>query len=59
MNWDQIERNWAAMTRRVRADWPLESDDLLQTVLPSEAASPAQERRVPLPSDGGLRLSNE
>lgn len=22
MNWDQIESKWAAMTRRVRADWP-------------------------------------
>ncbi len=22
MDWDQIENKWAAMTRRVRADWP-------------------------------------
>ncbi len=22
MKWDQIENKWAAMTRRVRADWP-------------------------------------
>lgn len=22
MNWDQIENKWAAMARRVRADWP-------------------------------------
>lgn len=22
MNWDQIEDCWAAMTRRVRPDWP-------------------------------------
>ena len=22
MNWDQIENRWAAMTRRVRPDWP-------------------------------------
>lgn len=22
MNWDQIESSWAAMTRRVRPDWP-------------------------------------
>ncbi len=21
MNWDQIENQWAAMTRRIRADW--------------------------------------
>ncbi len=21
MNWDQIERKWSAMTRRVRVDW--------------------------------------
>lgn len=21
MNWDQIESKWAAMTRRIRADW--------------------------------------
>ena len=24
MNWDQIESNWAAMTRRVRADWTID-----------------------------------
>jgi hypothetical protein len=22
MNWEQIERQWAAMTRRVQCDWP-------------------------------------
>lgn len=22
MNWDQIEDNWVAMTRRMRSDWP-------------------------------------
>jgi hypothetical protein len=22
MDWDQIEAKWAAMTRRIRADWP-------------------------------------
>ncbi|MES2913541.1 MAG: hypothetical protein V4753_00365 [Pseudomonadota bacterium] len=27
MNWDQIETKWAAMTRRVRADWPIERPD--------------------------------
>ncbi len=27
MNWDQIENNWAAMTRRVRADWVADRDD--------------------------------
>lgn len=24
MNWDQIEHRWAAMTRRVRADWTIQ-----------------------------------
>ncbi len=24
MNWDQIETKWAAMTRRVRADWKID-----------------------------------
>lgn len=27
MNWDQIESKWAAMTRRVRADWPTDKPD--------------------------------
>ena len=29
MNWDQIETKWAAMTRRVRADWTIERPDLV------------------------------
>lgn len=28
MNWDQIETKWAAMTRRVRADWTIERPDM-------------------------------
>ena len=27
MNWDQIETEWQAMTRRVRSDWP----DMMQS----------------------------
>ena len=27
MNWNQIESKWAAMTRRVRADWTTERND--------------------------------
>ena len=29
MNWDQIESKWAAMTRRVRADWPSNRPDAI------------------------------
>jgi hypothetical protein len=28
MDWDQIENKWAAMTRRVRADWSGDRADL-------------------------------
>jgi hypothetical protein len=28
MDWEQIEDKWAAMTRRVRADWVSDSADL-------------------------------
>ena len=27
MDWDQIENKWAAMTRRVRADWTADRPD--------------------------------
>jgi hypothetical protein len=27
MDWDQIENKWAAMTRRVRADWCVDSTE--------------------------------
>jgi hypothetical protein len=37
MDWDQIENKWAAMTRRVRADWSADRSDA--------AAKPA--RRAP------------
>ena len=29
MNWDQIESKWAAMTRRVRADWTSDTPDAI------------------------------
>ena len=28
MDWDQIENKWAAMTRRVRADWAIHHSEL-------------------------------
>lgn len=28
MDWDQIENKWAAMTRRVRADWTTDRVDI-------------------------------
>jgi hypothetical protein len=33
MNWDQIEVKWAAMTRRVRADLPVDKTDTTGTSL--------------------------
>jgi hypothetical protein len=39
MNWDQIESKWAAMTRRVRADWPTNRPDAMVKVA----------RRIPRP----------
>ena len=27
MDWDQIENKWAAMTRRIRADWTVNQDE--------------------------------
>ena len=33
MEWDQIERKWAAMTRRVRADCPIDRLDATSPVL--------------------------
>lgn len=59
MNWDQIERNWAAMTRRVRADWPLERGEPRRGGVPADAAAPLPERRTAMPPDVGLRLSAE
>lgn len=32
MNWDQIETKWAAMTRRVRADWTIARPEGLSKV---------------------------
>ena len=40
MNWDQIESTWAAMTRRVRGDWP---PDIKNAALPQ----PQQRRNLP------------
>ena len=34
MDWDQIERKWAAMTRRVRADWPIDRLDKTSSITP-------------------------
>jgi hypothetical protein len=47
MNWDQIETKWAAMTRRVRPDWPVTqktgSGAALVAALGAEADVPARE----------------
>lgn len=51
MNWDQIEHRWAAMTRRVRADWTIARPEALPK-LPrrgggaDEAPTVLAERRV-------------
>lgn len=39
MNWDQIETQWTAMTRRVRPDWPTGGQ---------RAALPSQNVPVPI-----------
>ncbi len=44
MNWDQIEDNWFAMTRRMRSDWP--------ATKPGDAVPGA-------PADGAGNLGNE
>ncbi len=31
MNWNDIEAKWAAMTRRVQSDWPLDGDGTVFT----------------------------
>lgn len=40
MTWNQIENKWAAMARRVRADW--------KGAMQDDAAQPTDERRDPL-----------
>ena len=53
MNWEQIERQWAAMTRRVQGDWPSLAeadlgppDDIVAAI--SEFASPDGRRDDPV-----------
>ena len=44
MDWDQIESKWAAMTRRVRADWSVDNVDV--KVLPARRALKTDEKAV-------------
>ena len=47
MNWDQIESKWAAMTRRVQAEWPCKSEDRL--TVPEPAVPPKARTAEPRP----------
>lgn len=42
MNWDQIESKWAAMTRRVRADWMTDRPDAIAQSVRRTARSDAR-----------------
>lgn len=64
MNWDQIETKWAAMTRRVRADWTNDRADIKAPparrtaridVIPATIA----DRQSGTSPDGRLKMSAE
>lgn len=64
MNWDQIEHKWAAMTRRIRADWKGSPDG--QTTHPGASVIAAKaklgspspvEKRTPKVKDGSPPVS--
>ena len=55
MNWEQIEQQWAAMTRRVQGDWPAlpeadlgPLDDIVSAI--SDSLSPDGNRDTPVGS---------
>ena len=55
MNWEQIEQQWTAMTRRVQGDWPSLSeadlgplDDIVSAI--SDSVSPDGKRGTPVQS---------
>lgn len=43
MNWDQIENNWVAMTRRVRPERPYMDTSGIVSMKPSDAMSEVAE----------------
>ncbi len=58
MNWDQIETKWAAMTRRVQADWCRREDTVEAPAAQRKAATNTPALRanravVPQPADSG------
>lgn len=59
MNWDQIETEWAAMTRRVQADWCRREDAVASPAVPRKiraANAPAlgaDRAKAPQPADSG------
>ena len=62
MDWDQIEPKWAAMTRRVRADWTTHRADI-KTPLTRRIArpelAPAAERQTATVPDARPKMSVE
>ncbi len=44
MNWDQIESKWAAMTRRVQAEWSPRKDEVRDRRAAPAAAVPPKVR---------------
>jgi hypothetical protein len=53
MNWEQIEQQWTAMTRRVQCDWPSlreadlgPLDDIVSAI--SDSVSPDRKRDTPV-----------
>jgi hypothetical protein len=49
MSWDQIENKWAAMARRVRADWTGAVQDVASQPMPK-----LENKKVALPIIGAL-----
>jgi hypothetical protein len=61
MNWEQIEQQWAAMTRQVQGDWPSlpeadlgPLDDIVSAI--SESVSPDGRRDDPVQA-AAIRLA--
>lgn len=60
MRWDQIETEWTAMTRRIRADWRNEQDGMgpAATSMPRTAPAPVQDAAPDqAPADSGADYS--
>ncbi len=64
MNWEQIETEWAAMTRRVRADWMTDRVEVkapLSRRITRTDVTPASitERKPRTVVDASLKMSGE